>query len=482
MDLTANGQTLRELGVINVIMGKNGCGKSRLLRHFDEHLASGQPNAYVIKYLSPERGGSLTADSSIRDTIQASPGWAGGQRRKNRVENFRQISVAEFQLLELTVLRTIEKDLAKRQDATYTFDTTIETINRLLDNIKVVRHDRAAFEVQARDTTDKRDVGVLSSGESELLSVVIEILSFASQMALPTNQDRRGILLLDEPDVHLHPDLQQRLMELLASATHKKPITTIIATHSTAILGGLNNAVDAKVAFMPKGTTNLSFRPISDALRDVIPVFGAHPLSNVFNQSPVLLVEGEDDVRIWQRAVRSSQGRIKLWPCPAGDIQSLNSYETTASEIIGAVYDNARAYSLRDRDGAPYEINDLPHVTRMRLNCRTAENLLLSDDSLAILGATWDQMRDAITNWIAAQAGHPRIQEVQDFAAGWDRMSASVKEIRNILLGLTGYAGDWETAVGQAIARLDGNSPTGEGSLIRFLGEKAVQSLSLRAP
>ena len=301
-------------------------------------------------------------------------------------------------MLELVTLRAIERDHEKRQDANFTFDTTVEAVNRLLDNIKIVRDDRAAFEIHAHDGSGKREAGEISSGKSELLSVAIEILSFVSQVALPANQGRRGILLLDEPDVHLHPDLQHRLMQLLASATKDKPITAIIATHSTAILGGLSDCAGVKVAFMPKGATTLTFRSLSTALKDVIPVFGAHPLSNVFNQNPILLVEGEDDARIWQRAVRSSQGRIKLWPCPAGDIQSLNSYETTASEIIGAVYDNARAFSLRDRDDAPYDIDDLPHVTRMRLNCRTAENLLLSDDVLAILDLTWPEVQAKTAN------------------------------------------------------------------------------------
>ncbi len=481
MDITVAGTTLRNLGLINVIMGKNGCGKSRLLRHFDEQLPPPQPNAYLIKYISPERGGNLAAEASILDALQRSANWASSQRRKNRVENFRQISVAEFQMLERTVLREIEKDPAKRQDAGYTFDTTVDTINSLLDNVKIVRSDQAGFDVQTKVGTESRDVNVLSSGECELLSVAIEILSFVSQFPEEANQEPHGLLLIDEPDVHLHPDLQHRLMELLIKATEGKSITTIIATHSTAILGGLSDAGEAKVAFMPKDATELGFRSISDELRDIIPVFGAHPLSNVFNQSPIILVEGDDDVRIWQKAVRSSEGRIKLWPCATGGVANLNRYETTASEIIGAVYDDARAYSLRDRDDDPQQIDDIPNVTRMRFNCRSAENLLLTDDVLGVLGTNWNEMQEAIANWIDTQPGHPRIDEMKTFAADWDRLSADIKSIRNILLGLTSFAGDWEVAVGQAIAGLNQDSPTGEDSLVNFLGTKAIDSFNLQA-
>jgi hypothetical protein len=62
----------------------------------------------------------------------------------------------------------------------------------------------------------------------------------------------------------------------------------------------------------------LGFIPINKTLQDVLPVFGAHPLSNIFNQGPIMLVEGEDDERIWQTAIRSSNGKINTWPCETG--------------------------------------------------------------------------------------------------------------------------------------------------------------------
>ena len=137
---------------------------------------------------------------------------------------------------------------------------------------------------------------------------------------------------------------------------------------------------------MTRKDENATFKPVSEIIRTILPIFGAHPLSNVFLEKPLLLVEGEDDERIWQQAVRSSKGRISVWPCAAGDIQSLNDHENAVEEIARAIYDHPIAYSLRDRDDDPYEIDDKSIVKRMRLNCKAAENLLLSDDVLADLG------------------------------------------------------------------------------------------------
>ncbi|MFZ5500605.1 MAG: hypothetical protein ACOY58_01655, partial [Candidatus Micrarchaeota archaeon] len=67
--------------------------------------------------------------------------------------------------------------------------------------------------------------------------------------------------------------------------------------------------------FTVEDELEFDFRAISDLYRKILPVFGAHPLSNVFNRAPILLVEGEDDERIWQQAVRTARGRLKLFPC-----------------------------------------------------------------------------------------------------------------------------------------------------------------------
>jgi predicted ATP-dependent endonuclease of OLD family len=49
--------------------------------------------------------------------------------------------------------------------------------------------------------------------------------------------DSRGLLLLDEPDVHLHPDLQSRLVKFLVKLIDEFDFDILMATHSTSILG-----------------------------------------------------------------------------------------------------------------------------------------------------------------------------------------------------------------------------------------------------
>lgn len=476
MDIPVNGKNLRNLASVNVIIGKNGCGKSSILRQLDQ-TRKGWTH---VKYISPERGGRTVYEPNIEQNMQSNPNWLDETRRRNHDEHFRQKSIAQLKNLELLVNRRIANNEYVRKNTNEKFDDTLSLVNSLLDNVQLEISDKPTPDIKGRHDRNLRTDEQLSSGEKELITLASEILYFVYQIDNATQEPKKALLLLDEPDVHLHPDLQYRLVELLVNITKDKPITTIISTHSTAILSALNSR-NAHVHFMKEKQNDLAFIPIDQQLKHILPVFGAHPLSNIFNQSPILLVEGEDDERIWQQAVRSSQGKIKLWPCQAGTVSKLNEYENKASELIDAIYDNAKAYSLRDRDDSPYDINDIPHVIRARLNCSAAENLILTDDVLKLLGLSWCRMKIRIKKWLRDTPNHPKHSQMLEFSKTFDRRNHKIKDLEVLFLYLAAKSKPWEVIVGQAIAHLNQSSSRGEGSLADFLGVKIVDSLGLCA-
>lgn len=417
---------------VNVLLGKNGCGKSFLLKLTEQQIRN-RPDMGQVRYISPERGGVLSYEPGIDQQIGNNPNWLVNSRRQNQTSNFRQQSASLFRRLELLFLRKFEKEHSLVGYVPQSFDLVIDQLNTLLDRVKLERHDQKGFEILDRASENPANPGEISSGEAELISLGIEFLAFARE-ATP---DQNNILLVDEPDVHLHPDLQDRLARFVIENFADTPVTLILATHSTALLAGLSEGGDTSVAFMRRDETDIRFKPVTDVDRAILPIFGAHPLSNVFNKVPILLVEGEDDERIWQQAVRSSQGGINIYPCVAGNVDNLAEYENEVSNVIQAVYDDAQGFSLRDRDLEEEQIEDIGPVVRMRLSCRAAENLMLSDDALNMAGTNWPKFKRSLQQWIFSNAKHQYYAETNAFVNGnFDRKNHDLKAIRNILIGL----------------------------------------------
>jgi len=268
MDLNdINGFSLQNLSSKNVILGKNGCGKSYLQKRIEQGL-QGRNGFGKVRYISPERGGFLLRyDPSIEQVISQNPGWIEDQRRKNQSENFRQQSATLFRRLELLVLREIEREHMKEGYVARDFDQTIEKLNMLLDRVRLERDDVQAFKIIDRDSGAEAPSDQLSSGESELISLGIEFLAFVKEH----DPEKENVLLVDEPDVHLHPDLQDRLARFIVDVLKDKHITLILATHSTALLSAVAERTETRVAFMRRGKGHLTVtarRVPAAAIRD----------------------------------------------------------------------------------------------------------------------------------------------------------------------------------------------------------------------
>jgi len=476
------GYNLTNLGKINVILGKNGCGKSTLLKNLESNIAGNRGEDWgITKYITPERGGILTYDAGIEQNITNDSNWLLGTRRVNQYSQFRQQSIAQYRKLELMILREIDR--SKRSDLSYSFQNYIDKINGLLDNIEIRQSENdSIFKIYSKNGGNPISPERISSGESELISLAIECLIFEKEL-IP---QKKNILFLDEPDVHLHPDLQSRLIKFLINLINDNFII-ILATHSTALLGELTQYDEAKISFMKSGDKNLEFKNITDIYKKVLPVFGAHPLSNIFNQAPILLLEGDDDERIWQTVVRCTSGKLRIYPCSCGSISIMNQFEVEAKTIISSVYDSPKGFSLRDKDDSLEEIDDILPIIRSKLSCRSSENLLLTNEVLSTANVTWDLVKQRIDAWIQSNTTHTKFSFMKNFQdSSYDRKNFDIKEIRMILVGqIIGENKPWEVLIGKSISNFilmfnteyDPLKFDIEGTMMNFLGKKTVNQI-----
>lgn len=449
-----------------VLLGKNGSGKSTKLRELDS------TDALNTKYISPERGGSLKYNPGVDNNIATNANWLVQTRRKNRFEQFREQSAAQFRTLEMLVLREIEQIREKREDFGYTFEDILSKINLLLPAIQLVRADKGfSITSKAGEVIDEDNI---SSGESELIALAIEVLVF-SRSEIPDK-----VLLLDEPDVHLHPDLQNKFVQFIETIADEMEMRVVIATHSTAIIGAFSENAD--LAILP--VTSKDQREFESFRRarvcdEILPIFGVHPLSTVFNQSPVILVEGEDDKRVLEQAVRSSNGSLKLYPCVVGSVDELAEWESWLDKFLPVIYDEPKGFSLRDLDESQQaEIDDLGVVCRIRLNCYSIENLLLTIECLKKHGFDESMFLTAINDWISNYPEHKYIENMKELAKDFEgRKTLKIKNVRNIIIAILETNKPWEVVLGQLLASNMGNSDFNAHTINDYLGNKAKSEL-----
>lgn len=445
-----NNFNLSELEQINVVVGRNGSGKSTLFRKIVQNLRANP--AYNVSLVSPERGGLLVVESSLQQQLRQNPGWVLDGRRQNRSDNFRQVALSQ-----LYHVRNRWMDMALRtpeiRNSTATFESEfLDDLNKLVPNVVVdLENDDFKFKLLDGTPTEPQK---LSSGESEILSLASEVLVFLQGC----DAERRNIIFMDEPDPHLHPDMQARFIEFIVNrisrleAETRQKTAFVFATHSTPFVAFAVQQAASTLGVKHFNSDEIRFKPSSEIASRVAP-YVAHPLSCVFNLDRPLIVEGADDERVWQQAGRSAQDRLRIFPCIAMTVDRQNELEVFFSEFLPAIYETPIAISVRDGDGQSGRLDDVGCVKRFRLNCYAIENLLLTDESLSAMGTDWDSFRSFAANWLEEHQNHLYRTEVEQLISDGNRMRhQKIKSLANLIPGICNCTKPWHAVAGQAIA------------------------------
>lgn len=129
-------------------------------------------------------------------------------------------------------LATIEEDLTMKE-VTNKVVNEINGIFNILEldvKLKGFSKDEKTMPIFENSAGEEFDINDLSSGEKQLFLRTLSI-----KMLEPDN----SIILIDEPELSLHPKWQQRIIEVYKNIGKNNQI--IVATHSPHILGSVSN-------------------------------------------------------------------------------------------------------------------------------------------------------------------------------------------------------------------------------------------------
>lgn len=259
--------------------------------------------------------------------------------------------------------------------------------------IEVVKGAVTGYKLKRFPGFNKRDLMVEGSGFLQWLSVY----------ALATSPEV-DVLLLDEPDAHLHPTLQDQMMtalDELAAATTKQ---VLVATHSSELLRHwpIGNIVEVR----SRGGRHFKYLSEDHQRIGLLENLGADyatRLDPIRRAGRMLFVEGSTDGKILG-AVESVLGREVLrhwpvWQTSAPHKERYQLFRALAEEIPGLL-----AVSLRDRDDEPLntvgaDLKDLVFPSRANFHTikwrrRHLESYLLAPDAVArCTGKTPEEVR-----------------------------------------------------------------------------------------
>ncbi len=215
----------------------------------------------------------------------------------------------------------------------------------------------------------------LSSGEQEVVKVLFDVAR---------KDIRHSVILVDEPELHLHPTLAFKLVEeLKRTGDHTNQF--IFLTHSADLISTYYSSGD--VFFIDSNQTNANqAHRLSDVLKnheEVAQLMGQN-LGLFAVGKDIVFVEGETSSidRLTYHAIAQQFSPV-LKVLPVGSVSNISALKAFENQIRSSIF-GINIFMIRDRDG----LNDeqVAELTKNgRIHClerRHIENYFLDGDIL----------------------------------------------------------------------------------------------------
>lgn len=238
------------------------------------------------------------------------------------------------------------------------------------------------FHYKVPDYNGELAFSTLSSGEQEAVRLMFDLIS----------QDiRHCVIIIDEPELHLHPALSFRLIEAmkdLGSGTNQ----LILFTHSADIISTYYST--GSVYFIDaNGTSDNQARQLSKVNEhhsSTAKVVSAN-LGLFAVGKTLLFIEGREasiDRLVYYKVAQKYFPEAHM--VPIGSVSNINALKEVVSELVNSVF-GINLFMVRDRDGLTIEqiglLESNPHMRCLKR--RHIENYLFDEEVLSMVAKTF---------------------------------------------------------------------------------------------
>lgn len=351
-----------------------------------------QVAAFLERHLPPYKT-SFTyfpADRALPSGEQ--PVQLGGPDAQQQLESYNSQPSTKFNRLKNTIFSaTVLADNSNENDRMPT------QFKRIFDGILKGRelhswgvNEIGLLSVLIKDVESNRvfDLDGMSSGEKGL------ILTF---LLIARSVVDGGMVLLDEPELHLNPAVCKDLLSfLLEEYVKPRNLQVIICSHSPEILAGAFDSEECTLYHLISAN-NLSKVRAQDeiTLNDALKRLGASESENLLYKG-IIFVEGPDDISLLEAGFSQILRRYKL------------KFATGRREVEKTILDIQKyesngitsepTYFIFDKDDIPTQLKNSKSARVLQWDRRCLENYLIDVEQIANMLMDEDIAKKPFTN------------------------------------------------------------------------------------
>ncbi|MCX5997616.1 MAG: AAA family ATPase [Chloroflexi bacterium] len=376
-----------------VIAGRNGVGKSTLLyelRHISGDRVKGTGK---ILYAPPHRTWrrriirsmwlwSQEKEYSSILTQDSIPGFEGigipDQNRRpdstDETPGFIKYILAQIETRrQNAIVSEIDRNSLKYPDgyAPDVYKPLREMFAILLPHLNFLHVDQSNRDnvgclMSVQGVKEPVDIDDLSSGEKEVIALfmpllerqinqIIRKLQKGKEVDLDSVQDT--VMILDEPDLHIHPELQKRMLTYMRKRAYEDNVQFVIATHSPVIINeAASNELFSLVPREIAGDSNQlrevisnqeKFELFKDVCGDVSILTLGRPIVFIEGKTPEEMKTGPSDQRVLELLCSEAKDFTFV---PMGGKKEVGKAAILLNQIISEKLVGLPVYAIVDAD------------------------------------------------------------------------------------------------------------------------------------
>ena len=205
------------------------------------------------------------------------------------------------------------------------YNTATESKIHFFCKSDINRDKAVVFNFKLDGDLVEKDISLLGSGSLQIIEILLNLYNFVDE------KKDLVLILLDEPDSHIHRDMQRRLLEVLERTTAS--IQIIVTTHNESLIrstqltnlfhidlsmGTIKNVESKELSKIGiPHFTGLYPDAVTPVVRSVCGGFSGLDFISALEANKIVFVEGDDDARLLYRLFRkkleNGPKKIMFW-------------------------------------------------------------------------------------------------------------------------------------------------------------------------